>query len=59
MLLSHHKIVSHYILFTNILNRCDKDVFCCVIMNSSVTYDSNYYSLAFDKNELCATALLI
>lgn len=57
--LSLHEIVPYYILSTDIINRYDKEVFYCVIMKSSITYDSNYYSLAFDENKLCATALLI
>lgn len=54
--LSLCKIVSHYILSADIINRCDEEVYC-VIMKGSITYDSNYYSLAFDENKLCATVL--
>ena len=46
-------------LSTDNVNRRDKEGFYFVIMKSSITYDSNFDSLTFDEDKLCATALLI
>ena len=56
--LSRHKIVSHSVLSTDTLSRGSEEVVRRVIVKSSVTDDSNSYSLVFDKNQLWAAALL-